>query len=63
MKVTDEKSKIRIRRSVVRTEDLDPDSSQNVTDPQHWKKLALCGTSKGWGGGGRNVTVHVYKWS
>ncbi len=35
MKATEEKSRIRLRNPGVRTL-VDPDSYQNVTDPEHW---------------------------
>jgi hypothetical protein len=35
LQVTDEKSRIRIRKSVVRSRSSDPDLYQNVTDPEH----------------------------
>ncbi len=47
--------------------DLNQDPYQNVTDPQHWKNPKFSGSlvcvTCGGGGVGRNVIVHVYKWS
>ena len=57
LKVTVERSRIRIRRSVSRRYgSADPDPHQHITDPQHWMLLVPMSAGVGMGRPQRSAT-------